>query len=79
MASIKLRKLSGNYRKIPTEGKKIDLLQSEIFSKKTQVRIRPSLASIDVVKRKSMIRNNSVDSPQRKCINSLLARRAKCE
>lgn len=58
VASIRLRKLSENYRKIPTENEKIDNFQVEIFGRKSTVRVRPSLVSIEVTKRQ-LTRNDS--------------------
>lgn len=75
VASIRLRKLGDNYRKISTETEKADLLQSEIFVKKGASRIRPSLASIEFPKLRQLTRNNSLDSPTHKGLKSVLSRK----
>jgi len=72
VTNIRLRKLSGNFKKlalekISTEGIETTPPQSK---KTIQVRIRPSLASIDLTGLKSQIRrNNSLDSPTKKNLN----------
>lgn len=75
VSSIRLRKLSDNYKKISTEIDKIDVIQSEIFGKKVTSRIRPSLASIEIPKMRRLLRNNSLESPSHKGRESVLSRK----
>lgn len=75
MGSIRLKKLSDNYRKVSTEMDKIDVFQSDVFVKKMSSRVRPSLVSIDIRKMRGMKRNSSLESPIMKGGESVLRRK----
>lgn len=75
VTSIRLRKLSDNYRKISTENDKVELIQSEVFSRKVTSRVRPCLASIDMKIKRELTRNDSLESQSRKGRESVLSRK----
>jgi hypothetical protein len=66
IGQIRLRKLSGNYKRLTIEKNTIEVTESQVLAKKPQIRIRPSLASIDLTGLKKLRRNNSADSPAKR-------------
>ena len=71
IGQIRLRKLSENYRRVETEKNTIELTESQVQTKKIQIRIRPSLAAIDLTSLKTLKRNNSLESPTKKVSDSI--------
>jgi hypothetical protein len=59
VSNIRLRKLSDNFKRVSVDKKAIDVVETPNQLKKTPVRVRPSLASIDLVNLKMQKRNNS--------------------